>query len=169
MVQIETDLPNGHHVLQELDYETIIQKTITESLAFVSCPYETDISVTLTDNETIHNLNKEYRGVDFPTDVLSFPAITFEQEADFSVVENQPMDYFDPDSGNLFLGDIIISLDKVEEQAIAYGHSMERELAFLTAHSMLHLSGYDHMVEDERIRMEALQENILTKAGYKRL
>ena len=86
MVQIETDLPNGHHVLQELDYETIIQKTITESLAFVSCPYETDISVTLTDNETIHNLNKEYRGVDFPTDVLSFPAITFEQEADFSVV-----------------------------------------------------------------------------------
>ena len=77
-------------------------------------------------------------------------------------------DCFDPDSGELILGDIIISVEKVIEQAEAYGHSRERELGFLTAHSMLHLFGYDHMEEDERIDMEEKQEAILARLGLYR-
>jgi probable rRNA maturation factor len=77
-------------------------------------------------------------------------------------------DYFDPDSGELILGDIIISVDKVEEQAESYGHSKKREFAFLVAHSMLHLCGYDHMEAEEAVVMEAKQEAVLTKLGITR-
>ena len=90
--------------------------------------------------------------------------LSYETPGDFSVVEKMPEeDCFDPDSGELLLGDIIISVEKVIEQAEAYGHSRERELGFLTAHSMLHLFGYDHMEEEERIDMEAKQEAILSR------
>ena len=77
-------------------------------------------------------------------------------------------DYFDPDTGELLLGDIVVSVDKVEEQAEKYGHSTTRELAFLIAHSMLHLCGYDHMDDDERLEMEAKQSEILERRGYSR-
>ena len=76
--------------------------------------------------------------------------------------------YFDPDTGELLMGDIVISVDKVKEQAEKYGHSQTRELAFLVAHSMLHLSGYDHMEDDERIQMEDMQREILERRGYRR-
>ena len=76
--------------------------------------------------------------------------------------------YFDPDTGELLMGDIVISVDKVKEQAEKYGHSQTRELAFLVAHSMLHLSGYDHMEDEERIQMEDMQREILERRGYRR-
>ena len=85
------------------------------------------------------------------------------QPADFSGVEEMEASYFDPDSGELILGDIIISVDRVKEQAISYGHSEKREFAFLIAHSMLHLCGYDHMEEAEAKIMEAKQEEVLQK------
>lgn len=132
------------------------------------CPYEAQVNLLLTDDEGIREFNRQYRNIDAPTDVLSFPMIGFEKEADFSVVEKEEEDYFDPDSGELILGDIIISTDRVKEQAVKYGHSLKREFAFLTAHSLLHLCGYDHMTERERAVMEEKQEKILSDLGITR-
>ena len=106
-------------------------------------------------------MNMEYREVDRPTDVLSFPQVEYESPADFSWAEEHEMDCFDPDTGELFLGDIVISLDKVKEQAEKYNHSVRREFAFLVTHSMLHLLGYDHMEPEEEKVMFARQEEIL--------
>ena len=93
---------------------------------------------------------------------------SYERPADFSDLEDREPEAFHPETGELLLGDIIISMDKVKEQAKEYGHSCERELAFLVAHSMLHLMGYDHMEEEERLLMEEKQEEILRKCGYVR-
>ena len=106
-------------------------------------------------------MNREYREVDRPTDVLSFPQVEYETPADFSWAEEHEVDCFDPDSGELLLGDIVISADKVAAQAEEYGHSRRREYAFLIAHSMLHLMGYDHMTETEAADMERRQKEIL--------
>ena len=100
--------------------------------------------------------------------MLSFPNVDFETEGVFDIDEDAEADYFDPDTGELILGDICISLDKVREQAEEYGHSLRREYAFLIAHSMLHLCGYDHMEPEEAARMEAKQEEILQTLGITR-
>ena len=94
--------------------------------------------------------------------------LEYETPSDFSRAEEEFCDCFNPETGELMLGDIILSVDKIEEQANAYGHSKERELAFLVAHSMLHLCGYDHMEDGERLVMEQKQEEILQRKGYKR-
>ena len=95
--------------------------------------------------------------------------IDYDIPGDFSIIEELPEEEcFDPDSGELLLGDIILSVEKIIEQAEAYGHSRERELGFLTAHSMLHLFGFDHMVDDERVDMERRQEEILESIGLRR-
>ncbi len=132
------------------------------------CPYEVQINLLLTDNPGIREYNRDYRKIDKETDVLSFPNLEFETESDFSKVEDSFADCFDPDSGELILGDIIISIDRVKEQAENYGHSRKREFAFLVAHSMLHLCGYDHMVEEEAKRMEEKQEAVLQTLGITR-
>lgn len=151
-----------------VDYEKIIRDIIPAALDYEQCPYEAEVSVILTDNEGIREINREYRQIDAPTDVLSFPMIEFERVSDFDHVEEAVEDYFNPETGELLLGDIIISVEKVAEQAEKYGHSKERELAFLLAHSMLHLCGYDHMDEDERKLMEQRQREILAEEGYSR-
>lgn len=161
-IEKDTDLPF------EIDYEPIIRDIIEEAISYVDCPYETSVNVILTSNDQIAAINKEYRGIDRSTDVLSFPAVDYKKEADFDGIEETAIDYFDPDSGELILGDIIISVEKVKEQAEAYNHSLKRELAFLTAHSMLHLFGHDHMEESEREIMEKKQEEILIRKGYTR-
>lgn len=150
------------------DYETFMKEVMEAALDYVGCPYETEINIVITDNEGIHAVNKEYRGIDRPTDVLSFPMAEYEIPGDFSGLEETCMDCFHPETGELLLGDIMISIDKVYEQAEAYGHSVERELGFLTAHSILHLCGYDHVDEEERIVMEEKQREILDKIGLKR-
>ena len=121
----------------------------------------------LTDNESIRAINKDERGIDRATDVLSFPFVSFAAAGDFSGLEDDPT-LFHPESGELMLGDMVISLDKVREQAAEYGHSEKRELAFLAAHSMYHLMGYDHEEEDERLEMEAKQEALLQHLGITR-
>lgn len=151
-----------------MDYLHIIHEIIEASVDYVHCPYDVEVNVLLTDNEQIQIINRENRDIDHPTDVLSFPMIDFITPEDFSLVEEHPEDYFNSDTGELNLGDIVISMDKVYEQAKEYGHSQERELAFLIAHSMLHLSGYDHMEEEERLIMEQKQEEILKQKGYTR-
>ena len=126
----------------DLPYEKIIKEIVEASLDFEKCPYEAEVNVILTDNDAIQAINKEYRQIDAPTDVLSFPMVDYEKPSDFDHVEDAVEDYFNPETGELMLGDIVISVDKVEEQAEKYGHSQTRELAFLVAHSMLHLCGY---------------------------
>ena len=98
----------------------------------------------------------------------SFPMADYDSPSDFDRLEDMASDYFNPETGELLLGDIVISVDKVKEQAEKYGHSETRELAFLVAHSMLHLCGYDHMVDEERLVMEKKQEEILKRGGYER-
>jgi probable rRNA maturation factor len=150
------------------DVEDIAEKVINEALEYENCPYEVIVDVTITDNEGIHAMNNEFRGIDRPTDVLSFPNVDYENPADFSGIEDMAEDYFDPESGELCLGDIVISVDKVYEQAKDYGHSPKREYAFLIAHSMLHLLGYDHMEPKEAKVMEQKQEEILSRVGITR-
>lgn len=152
----------------ELPYESIIEEVVTASLDYEKCPYESEVNVILTDNDEIRRINREFRQIDNATDVLSFPMGDFETPSDFERLEEQSEDYFNPETGELLLGDIVISVDKVEEQAEKYGHSESRELAFLVAHSMLHLCGYDHMEEEERVIMEHKQEEILKAGGYTR-
>lgn len=152
----------------EFDVEEVVKAVAEEVLESEKCPYEVQINVLLTDNEGIRQFNKEYRDIDRETDVLSFPNLDFEEPGFYEIDEEMEADYFDPDSGELILGDIIISVDKVKEQAESYGHSRKREFAFLVAHSMLHLSGYDHMEPEEAAVMEARQEAVLTKLNITR-
>lgn len=155
-----------------LSFDFDMQKTAAQVIEAVideeQCPYECDVALTLVDNETIHEINRTHRQIDRPTDVLSFPLIAPEAFADYDKMEAQAEDYFDPDSGELLLGDIVLSLDKVKSQAAEYGHSEKREYAFLIAHSMLHLFGYDHMTPEEAAVMEEKQRQILHRLQIER-
>lgn len=161
-VENETD------VVFDFDIEKIVEMVASEVLEEEKCPYETQINVLLTDNAGIREFNKEYRNIDRETDVLSFPNLDFEEPSKFEIDEDMEADFFDPGTGELILGDIIISVDKVEEQSLSYGHSKKREFAFLVAHSMLHLCGYDHMEKEEAAVMEAKQEAVLNRLGITR-
>ncbi len=152
---------NDTQVTFPFEVEAVVEQVAEKVLDTENCPYEVQINVLLTDNEGIRVYNREYRDIDRETDVLSFPNLDFEKEGEFQIAEEDEADYFDPDSGELILGDIIISVDKVQEQAQNYGHSQKREFAFLVAHSMLHLCGYDHMEEVEAKVMEQKQEEVL--------
>ena len=116
---------------------------------------ECEISVTLCDNEEIAVLNDQYMGRQGPTDVLSFPLLDFIKEGE---IDEESKDY---DGDYLLLGDIVISIPRAKEQAEEFGHSLKREVGFLTVHSMLHLLGYDHMEDDERERMQEKERTIL--------
>ncbi len=144
----------------DLPCKELAEKVINAALDYVDCPYEVEVNLLLTMNDEIQEMNKNFRSIDRPTDVLSFPMIDYEEAGNFDFLEDV-MDAFHPESGELMLGDIVISKEKVISQAEEYGHSIEREYAFLIAHSMLHLFGYDHMEDDERIIMEQKQREIL--------
>ena len=144
----------------DLPCEELAIKVIEAVLDYEGCPYEAEVNLLLTMNDEIQEMNQNFRQINRPTDVLSFPMINYEEAGNFQFLENM-MEAFHPESGELMLGDIVISKEKVISQAEEYGHSIEREYAFLIAHSMLHLFGYDHMEEDERIVMESKQKEIL--------
>ena len=150
------------------DVQDTVRLVCEAALEEEKCPYEVQVNVVLTDNEGIRELNRESRGIDLETDVLSFPNVDFCREGIFQIDEDREADYFDPDTGELVLGDIMISVEKVKEQSENYGHSLRREFAFLVAHSMLHLCGYDHMEEKEAVVMERKQEEILAGLGITR-
>lgn len=151
----------------DLDYKKIITSVVEEALDFIKCPYECEVNVTIVDNSAIRKINMEQRKIDRATDVLSFPLLEYGQAGEFRFFDSCP-EYFHPDTGELMLGDIVISYDKVLSQAEEYNHSAKRELAFLTAHSMLHLFGFDHMEDNERMEMEKMQEIILKNLGITR-
>ena len=150
------------------DAQEVLEKIMETVTEMEHCPYETTVSLLLTDNAGIRIYNRQYREIDRETDVLSFPNIAFEKAGDFSAAEADEADCFDPDSGELLLGDIILSVERTASQAEEYGHSLLREFVFLTAHSMFHLCGYDHMEPQEAAVMEQKQEEALLRLGITR-
>lgn len=154
------DFANEQEQSFDFDFLEVAEAVMETVLDQEGCPYESQVCLVLTDDETIHKTNLEYRQIDRATDVLSFPMVDFSSPADYAILEEDDS-CFDPETGELLLGDIMISIPRAVEQAAAYGHSIKREYAFLVAHSMLHLLGYDHMEEEERIVMEQKQEEAL--------
>lgn len=146
----------GGKIKADAQTKNLIRKAIRTTLRSEKFSDDAEVSVTLTDNAEIHEMNREYRGVDRPTDVLSFPMA----EDDDNIGD------LDMDKGAVLLGDIVISVEKIEEQAKEYMHSFERELAYLTIHSTLHLLGYDHVTgpEDEK-EMTEKQDKIIESMG----
>ncbi|MEA1974777.1 MAG: rRNA maturation RNase YbeY [Bacillota bacterium] len=132
----------------------LIRKSITVALNYENIFEKVEVSLLLIDNEEIRKLNKEYREVDLITDVLSFPMYDDVNEA--------------LDEDYLFLGDVVVSCERAIEQAKEFGHSVEREIGYLTVHSILHLLGYDHMNEDEKAIMRKKEEEILAKVNLTR-
>ena len=159
--ECETDFDLG------LDCPALAKIVAEKVLDMEKCPWDAQVNLVLTDNEEIKRVNTEFRGIERATDVLSFPMLPFETPADYSVIEGDDS-YFDLDTDELILGDVMISVDKVYAQAEEYGHSVEREFSFLFAHSMLHLLGYDHMEPDEAAVMEAKQAKALEDLGITR-
>ncbi len=143
----------------------LVRAAVKASLDYMDFEFGTkaEISLMFTDNDEIRQLNREHRNIDRATDVLSFPLLEYDEEGN---VLDEYMD-FNPD-GEMFLGDIVISLERVAEQAEEYGHSFEREVGFLTVHSMLHLFGYDHMTPEDEEEMFGYQEDILNEMGLLR-
>lgn len=144
---------------EELSFPAEIEENVRAAAEKVGELYGVEngeVSVTLTNNDYIHQLNRKYRQIDRPTDVLSF-ALNESEEPD---IENGP-------DINV-LGDIILSVERAEEQAADYGHSLRREIAFLTVHGMLHLLGYDHMEEADRLEMEEEQRYVMEQLGISR-
>ncbi len=144
----------------EKSNEKLIKDVVSTVLETENICHDVDVYITLMDNEEIHKINKEYRNVDRPTDVLSFPM--FERDEIIKLKEQKKNDIEE------ILGDILVSVPKVKEQADEYGHSFERELAYLVTHGMLHLLGYDHMEEDEKKIMREHEEAVLHKLGIDR-
>lgn len=140
------------------EIKEMLEKVCLKSLQYEEFNEDCEISLSIVTNDEIHDINKQFRNIDSPTDVLSFPQLTFEEGEEADVNEN----------GEIVLGDIIISIDRAKEQAEEYGHSLKRELAFLSVHSMLHLMGYDHMVPEEEEDMFRRQKEILIEAGIPR-
>ena len=144
------------------EIEQAIRDVCESTLKSEECDFDAQISITLIDNETIREINKSNRGIDKATDVLSFPLLEFDENG---VADGE----YETDDGYVMLGDIVISMERAMEQAREYGHSFLREVAFLTAHSMLHLLGYDHVDDEEGERvMNEKQESVLKSLGITR-
>jgi len=154
-------LENETETVFDFDTEKTALAVIEKVLETEKCPFDAEVNLLITNNEGIRGYNASMRDIDRPTDVLSFPGLFFEEPSVFWIPEEEKADYTNPENGCIVLGDIIISAEKVLSQAEEYGHSIKREFAFLVAHSMYHLCGYDHMTPEEAAVMEAKQEAIL--------
>ncbi len=141
--------------------QSLLQSGMETALKLADGPEEGEISLTLVTNERIHELNREYRGKDYPTDVLSFALM--EEGEDEPEITGWEEDYEDE-----LLGDIVISVEKAREQAEEFGHSFERELVYLAVHGTLHLLGFDHESEDERQVMRRKEEEVMEHIGLVR-
>lgn len=161
-MKIQLYLENETEVSFTFPIEEVAQSVIEKVLEVEQCPFDVEVNVLLTDNEGIQEYNRQMRDIDAPTDVLSFPNLDFEEPSVFYMETGMEADYTNPETGFVIFGDIILSVDKIISQAQEYGHSQKREYAFLIAHSMYHLCGYDHMTEDEAALMESRQEHILS-------
>lgn len=139
-----------------------IKEVIEFTLKDQGVHHEAEISILLVDNEGIRELNREYRNIDRETDVLSFPMIEYEEGKtykDLYVNYKFGPEFFDGEA--LLLGDVVLSMEKADEQAKEFGHSLKREVCYLTVHSILHLLGYDHMTNEDKVQMREQEERIL--------
>ena len=161
-------LENDTDIEFDFDFKEIADKVVCEATEVIKCPFECEVNILLTVDEEIHVINRETRGIDRATDVLSFPNLFFDEPARFDVDDSIMADIVNPETGKVILGEMIISLDRVKSQAESYGHSTLREYAFLIAHSMLQLMGFDHMSEEEAAVMEQWQRVILDRLGITR-
>lgn len=147
------------------DFDFPVREQLDKLIAFVAeyigCPYELEISVSVVTKTVIHEMNRQFREVDRPTDVLSFPMMEYDHPADFEGETFLDSMAVSPETDELMLGDIVLCAEVIHEQAEEYGHSELREFSFLTVHSMLHLFGYDHIDEKERTEMEEQQRMIM--------
>jgi len=150
------------------DLDETADLVVRTVLSKEKCPVECDVEILLTDEDTVHEINLEYRQVDSTTDVLSFPNVDFPHPADYSSEEFKDEYLIDPETNHLMLGQIVLCKERILSQAEDYGHSVKREYAFLIAHSMLHLLGYDHMEEAEALVMETKQDQYLNDIGITR-
>ncbi|MGI6006924.1 MAG: rRNA maturation RNase YbeY [Ruminococcus sp.] len=154
-------IENERNYKFDFSFEETAGLVVKETMAQERCPYEVEVTIVLTDSEEIQLTNKSFRGIDSETDVLSFPAVDFISPAEYQTVSENENIYLNPDSHELILGDIMICVPRMRKQAEEYGHGEKREFAFLIAHSLLHLLGYDHMEPEEAKEMEEKQERIL--------
>lgn len=139
------------------DYEKLLEKAVLKTLEYEKINVDLELAISIVDKERIRALNRDFRNIDKATDVLSFPSFEFEKGADKNAIILS--DVFKDERA--YLGDVVLCFDVAKEQAFEYGHSLERELAFLTVHSVLHLLGYDHIVEDEEMEMRQKQRDIM--------
>lgn len=151
---VETEV-RPHLMEKESEWLPWVERCLRRAAEIEQVPLA-EVSVTVVDDEEIHQLNQEYRQVDRPTDVLSFPQL--EPGEDWNLGDEIPVP----------LGDLVISLPQAEEQAKRYGHSLEREMGFLAVHGFLHLLGYDHGTEEEEAEMFSRQEAVLSQVGLTR-
>ena len=162
-IENETDSDFG------FDESELIRTVCLEAFSSEGAPTDSaSVNILITDSEGIRQLNRDYRNIDSPTDVLSFPNIDFDEPSDFSIPDDRRADYTDPETGEMLFGDIILNADRIFSQAEEFGHSVKREMAFLTAHSCLHLCGYDHMTPEEEKEMFSRQDMILDRLGITR-
>ncbi len=149
---------------EEIGELSLLEQVLEKGAELERLPFQAEVGLSFVDNEEIRTLNREQRGMDRATDVLSFPMLELTPgEATAPGPEET-----DPETGRVYLGDIVISTERAQEQAEEYGHSLQRELAFLTIHSLLHLLGYDHMEEEERKQMRSREEAVLSALGLTR-
>lgn len=151
--------------MTENDTARLIRLAAKAAFARFDYPFDGQVTVTITDNEGIRAFNKEFRDIDAPTDVLSFPLNDFYR----GVPDAEMGELIDPVTRTVPLGDMIISVERAKEQAVDFGHGLARECAYLTVHSMLHLVGYDHVDEgEEKAAMRQKEEEILAVLGLTR-
>jgi len=146
--------------------DAVLEKSIRESIMHTlnnqGFKHEVEVNVLLVDNEEIKSINQETRNIDSETDVLSFPMIEYEEGKtykDLYLKHKFGPEFYDGE--DLVLGDVVISMEKAREQSLDFGHSLKREVCYLTVHSVLHLLGYDHMDEEDKSKMRAVEEEIL--------
>ena len=137
-----------------------LERIVGQCLSYENIDYGCEVGVTFVDDEAIRALNREHRNIDRKTDVLSFPMLADARHAEKTDI--------DPETGLVYLGDIVISVETAMRQAEEFGHGLEREIAFLTVHSMMHLMGYDHIAEGDRRIMRAHEEAVLDELNIKR-
>ena len=157
--------------MPEFDFDIFetAESTVKKTLSMAGFDMEAEVSLSFVGSEEIRELNKSYRGVDSVTDVLSFPLIGLDPSKPYSEsISLDDLDYVNPDTGEVMLGDIVLCEERVRSQAKEYGHSIKREFAFLVCHSTLHLIGYDHMEDEERLCMEAMQKKIMAELSISR-
>lgn len=160
-MNIKVFLENETEISFAFSADTLAESVIQKVLEVEKCPYNSEVNILITDNNGIKEYNSQMRGIDTPTDVLSFPNLNFDAPSVFTIEPGLEASYLNPETQNIVLGDIILNAERVYSQAEEYGHSIRREFAFLIAHSMYHLCGYDHMTKEEADEMEAKQEAVL--------